>query len=84
MLLEMIGPCKRCQMVSIDQQTGDSVPEPFKTLSKWKERRFQFGALASVSKELTNSLEKRTAQLDVGNKVEIGKLEIGLSHIDTK
>ena len=79
MLLEMIGPCKRCQMVSIDQQTGDSVPEPFKTLSKWKERRFQFGTLASVSKKSTNSLEKRTAQLEIGNQVEIG-----LSHIDTK
>ena len=68
-------------MVSIDQGTGDSVPEPFKTLSKWKERQFQFGTLASVSKLQLNkdSCEKRTVQLEIGNKVDIV-----LSHVNTK
>ncbi|KAF1836617.1 PLP-dependent transferase [Decorospora gaudefroyi] len=35
---EMLGACRRCQMVCIDQQTGERNEEPFVTLSKT--RRF--------------------------------------------
>ncbi|KAF2134191.1 PLP-dependent transferase [Dothidotthia symphoricarpi CBS 119687] len=35
---EMLGPCRRCQMVCIDQQTAERNQEPFVTLSKT--RRF--------------------------------------------
>ena len=46
--LKVEGPCKRCSMVSVDQRTGSPVQEPFQALSKWTERNFQFGVLASV------------------------------------
>jgi molybdenum cofactor sulfurtransferase len=35
---EMLGPCRRCQMVCVDQQTAERNQEPFVTLSKT--RRF--------------------------------------------
>ena len=35
---ELLGACRRCQMVCIDQQTGEKNQEPFVTLSKT--RRF--------------------------------------------
>jgi molybdenum cofactor sulfurtransferase len=35
---EMLGPCRRCQMVCVDQQTAEKDQEPFVTLSKT--RRF--------------------------------------------
>jgi molybdenum cofactor sulfurtransferase len=35
---EMLGPCRRCQMVCVDQQTSERDQEPFVTLSKT--RRF--------------------------------------------
>jgi molybdenum cofactor sulfurtransferase len=35
---EMLGPCRRCQMVCVDQQTSQRDQEPFVTLSKT--RRF--------------------------------------------
>ena len=46
--LKMDGPCRRCTMISIDQTSGESVQEPFRTLSKWN-RNFNFGVLASIS-----------------------------------
>lgn len=35
---DMLGPCRRCQMVCVDQQTAEKNQEPFVTLSKT--RRF--------------------------------------------
>lgn len=35
---EMLGPCRRCQMICVDQQTAERNQEPFVTLSKT--RRF--------------------------------------------
>lgn len=31
---QMLGPCRRCQMVCVDQQTGEKDQEPFVTLAK--------------------------------------------------
>ena len=32
--LDLLGSCRRCQMVCIDQTTGEKNPEPFSTLAK--------------------------------------------------
>jgi uncharacterized protein YcbX len=35
-LFKMVKPCKRCQVITIDQKTGISSAEPLKTLSKYR------------------------------------------------
>jgi len=41
----MLGGCRRCQMICVDQQTGERNPEPFVTLSKTRrlDGRVYFG-----------------------------------------
>ncbi len=47
--LEIIKPCARCQVVNIDQQSGESFKEPLKTLSTYRKEgnKIFFGANAS-------------------------------------
>lgn len=52
--LDILGPCQRCQMVSVDQSTGMSHYEPFATLAKTRRKgdgRVWFGVHASVQCE---------------------------------
>jgi molybdenum cofactor sulfurtransferase len=41
----MLGPCRRCQMVCVDQHTAEKNQEPFVTLSKTRrsDGRIYFG-----------------------------------------
>ncbi|KAF8477551.1 pyridoxal phosphate-dependent transferase [Kalaharituber pfeilii] len=57
--LELLGPCRRCQMVCIDQQTAVKHEEPYVTLSKTRKigGRILFGQHAthlSVKSRLTS------------------------------
>ena len=36
--LQVLGPCRRCQMVSVNQKTGERGQEPFVTLAKTRAR----------------------------------------------
>ncbi|KAL9605174.1 MAG: hypothetical protein Q9219_000108 [cf. Caloplaca sp. 3 TL-2023] len=36
--LDVLGPCRRCQMICIDQTTGERTEEPFVTLAKTRRR----------------------------------------------
>jgi len=42
---QMLGPCRRCQMVCVDQRTAEKTQEPFSTLAKTRRRdgRVYFG-----------------------------------------
>ncbi|KAF2015933.1 PLP-dependent transferase [Aaosphaeria arxii CBS 175.79] len=48
-LFEVLGPCRRCQMVCINQQTAERNQEPFVTLSKTRrfDGRVYFGSHTS-------------------------------------
>ncbi|KAM9097564.1 molybdenum cofactor sulfurase [Sarcophilus harrisii] len=39
----VLGPCHRCQMICIDQQTGERNQDVFQTLSYTRERKVNFG-----------------------------------------
>ena len=50
-ILEVLGPCRRCQMVCIDQRTGERNEEPFVTLAKTRriEGQVNFGVHAGLA-----------------------------------
>lgn len=41
--LESVGPCTRCQMICIDQDTGDKTTEPLRTIGRVFEGKMRFG-----------------------------------------
>ncbi|XP_004683910.1 PREDICTED: molybdenum cofactor sulfurase [Condylura cristata] len=43
MRFQVVGPCHRCQMICIDQQTGQRNQEVFQKLSESRERKVHFG-----------------------------------------
>lgn len=48
--LQCTGPCTRCQMICIDQTTGEKTIEPLRTLSVLTESKIRFGVyLAHIS-----------------------------------
>ncbi|KAF2854521.1 molybdenum cofactor sulfurase protein-like protein [Plenodomus tracheiphilus IPT5] len=58
---EMLGACRRCQMVCVDQQTAEKNQEPFVTLSKTRrfDGRVYFG--------------EHTCHLNVGDSTPLGQ-----------
>ncbi|XP_036889007.1 molybdenum cofactor sulfurase [Sturnira hondurensis] len=40
---QVLGPCHRCQMICIDQQTGQRHQDVFQKLSEYRERKVNFG-----------------------------------------
>jgi molybdenum cofactor sulfurtransferase len=69
---ELLGPCRRCQMVCIDQDTGKRNQEPFVTLAKT--RRFDgkvyFGQHAShVSSHHSATGDSRDPRITIGDVV---------------
>ncbi|KAK5644280.1 hypothetical protein RI129_008125 [Pyrocoelia pectoralis] len=58
------GHCTRCQMVCIDQKTGEKSPEPLKTLSKMFGGKISFGIYLS-------SLEIKQNFMNVNDVVEL-------------
>ncbi|XP_016051477.1 PREDICTED: molybdenum cofactor sulfurase [Miniopterus natalensis] len=40
---QVLGPCHRCQMICIDQQTGARNQDVFQKLSEYRERKVNFG-----------------------------------------
>jgi molybdenum cofactor sulfurtransferase len=67
-VLERHRTCKRCSMISVNQSTGQDVRGLVQVLTKIPERRFAFGTLFSLRKEVA-ALEVR-----VGDKVRINAL----------
>ena len=69
-ILEVLGPCRRCQMVCIDQRTGEKDEEPFVTLAKT--RRMQGQVNFGVHAGLTGGVGA-IGKVQVGDKI-IGRL----------
>jgi molybdenum cofactor sulfurtransferase len=69
---EMLGACRRCQMVCIDQQTAEKNQEPFVTLSKTRrfDGRVYFGEhTCHLPLEDTSSLLVQNPTITVGDAV---------------
>lgn len=71
---QLLGACRRCQMVCVDQATGNIRREPFSTLAKT--RRFDgkvyFGAhMRHVPSSGDSSLSKQPAGIQVGDAVTV-------------
>lgn len=65
---EVLGPCQRCQMVCVDQQSAQRRQEPFSTLAKTRRRdgRVWFGMHMCLSSE---EVAGTSAKIQVGDRV---------------
>ena len=61
---DVLGGCRRCQMLCVDQMTAEKNEEPFVTLAKTrrKQGKIFFGVHAALT-------ERQTARIRVGDKV---------------
>ncbi|KAF2265660.1 PLP-dependent transferase [Lojkania enalia] len=69
---EMLGPCRRCQMVCVDQHTAERNQEPFVTLSKTRrfDGRVYFGQhTCHVPMQDATSLSVQNPTIMVGDRV---------------
>ena len=48
-MFSVVGPCKRCQMVTVEQTSGQITKEPLRSLSLIKNRHFNFGVHTSIT-----------------------------------
>lgn len=66
---EFLGGCRRCQMVCVDQRTGERDQEPFVTLAKT--RRFEGRVLFGVHTALERRVGRGGGWVRVGDGVEV-------------
>jgi molybdenum cofactor sulfurtransferase len=70
---DMLGPCRRCQMVCVDQQTAERNQEPFVTLSKTRrfDGRVYFGEHTShIALDDATSPLAQYPTISVGDRVQ--------------
>lgn len=67
-VLEFLGGCRRCQMVCIDQVSGEKDQEPFVTLAKT--RRFEGRVLFGVHTALADKQGGAASTIKIGDVVE--------------
>ncbi|KAF3905943.1 hypothetical protein ABW21_db0201378 [Orbilia brochopaga] len=79
--LQVLGPCRRCHMICIDQETSERSPEPFATLSKMRtiNGKVYFGQHGTYLAEN----EKETGTIQVGDELEITYVVPDLETSDT-
>ena len=67
--LDVLGGCRRCQMLCVDQMTAEKNEEPFVTLAKTrrKQGKIFFGVHAALTE---GSRKKQTARIKIGDKVK--------------
>lgn len=51
----MAGYCTRCQMICIDQSTGEKTTEPLRTISREFQGKLRFGIYLSNSEDIVES-----------------------------
>lgn len=66
--LDVLGGCRRCQMVCVDQGTAEKNEEPFVTLAKTRRREGKvfFGVHTGLAEETTGKI---VARISVGDRV---------------
>jgi len=61
--LLVVGPCKRCTMIGIEQSSGEQTKEPLRSLATYRDRNFCFGVHTKV-------LECGTGVISVGDIIQ--------------
>ena len=77
MVLDVLGGCRRCQMVCIDQSSAEKNQEPFSTLAKT--RRFDGRVLFGIHTALQCGAGPSSAMIRVGDDVETSSVNDGAS-----
>lgn len=67
--LQANGPCTRCQMICIDQSTGEKTTEPLQTICREFQGKMRFGIYLSQSMEVDSDHE-RVISCECNVKVE--------------
>ena len=69
-VLDVLGPCRRCQMICVDQRTGEKDEEPFVTLAKTRRIQGQvnFGVHAGL-----DTVHGAIGKVQVGDRI-LGRL----------
>ncbi|SMQ52560.1 unnamed protein product [Zymoseptoria tritici ST99CH_1A5] len=67
-MFDLLGGCRRCQMVCIDQESGEKNQEPFVTLAKT--RRFNGRVLFGVHTALANGGNSGGLSIKAGDEVQ--------------
>ena len=78
-VFQLLGPCQRCQMICIDQHTGEKNPDPFSMLSKTRKvgGKVMFGQHAKHLQTACHSKDRPARTIRVGDTVKIcGEEEI--------
>ncbi|CAG0903184.1 unnamed protein product [Cyprideis torosa] len=77
-VFESLGPCNRCQMVCIDQKTGEKSKEPLTTLSTFRGPRIPFGIHLRMINQGTHAGE--TPRLTIGDEVTITERQVNATN----
>ena len=68
---EMLGKCRRCNMVCVDQETGEVNKEPLGTLLKVRRNFFGMHMKCLFSCENKDGVLERKVLVKVGDVVEV-------------
>ncbi|RVD85877.1 uncharacterized protein DFL_004181 [Arthrobotrys flagrans] len=79
--IQLLGPCRRCHMICIDQATSERSPEPFVTLSKLRtiNGKIYFGQHATF---ICDS-DEQTGSIQIGDEVDINYIDLDTSDTDS-
>ncbi|KAF3911757.1 hypothetical protein AA313_de0206096 [Arthrobotrys entomopaga] len=79
--LQILGPCRRCHMICIDQETSERSPEPFVTLSKIRmiNGKVYFGQHGTF----VGASSKDSGIIQVGDELKIDHIDLGTSDTDS-
>ncbi|KAF3255300.1 hypothetical protein TWF192_002658 [Orbilia oligospora] len=79
--IQLLGPCRRCHMICIDQTTSERSPEPFVTLSKLRtvNGKVYFGQHATFISDSDN----QTGLIQVGDELDISYIDLDSSDTDS-
>ncbi|KAK6519488.1 hypothetical protein TWF281_003322 [Arthrobotrys megalospora] len=79
--IQLLGPCRRCHMICIDQTTSERSPEPFVTLSKLRtiNGKVYFGQHGTFISES----DDQTGFIQVGDELDISRIDLDTSDTDS-
>ncbi|KAF3162674.1 hypothetical protein EYR41_006330 [Orbilia oligospora] len=79
--IQLLGPCRRCHMICINQTTSERSPEPFVTLSKLRtvNGKVYFGHHAAFISDSDNQI----GLIQVGDELDISYIDLDSSDTDS-
>ncbi|KAF3934982.1 hypothetical protein ABW19_dt0210614 [Dactylella cylindrospora] len=79
--LQILGGCRRCHMICIDQETAERSPEPFVTLSKM--RKINGKVLFGQHGTFIGTSNSDTGLIQVGDELDIAHVDLETSDTDS-